>query len=43
MLDVPAMREWESQALREPYREQGHEAELAAAGSIIEDFRLSAE
>jgi glutathione S-transferase len=43
MLDLPAMREWESQALREPYREQGHEAEIAAAGSIIEDFRLSAE
>jgi glutathione S-transferase len=43
MLDLPAMREWEEQALREPYREQGHEAELAAAGSIIQDYRVSAE
>ena len=43
MFELPAMREWETQALREPYREQGHEAELAAAGSIIEDFRASAE
>jgi glutathione S-transferase len=43
MLDLPAMREWEEQALREPYRERGHEAELAAAGSIIQDYRASAE
>lgn len=42
MLDLPAMREWERQALAEPYREQGHEAELAAAGSILQDFRASA-
>ena len=39
MLDLPAMREWEATALTEPYREEGHEAELAAAGSVIEDFR----
>lgn len=43
MLELPAMREWEEQALREPYREKGHEAELAAAGSIIQDLRISAE
>lgn len=39
MLDHPAMRQWESEALAEPWREAGHEAELAAAGEIIEDFR----
>lgn len=39
MLDLPAMREWEQAAVAEPYREQGHEAELAKAGSIIEDHR----
>ena len=39
MLDLPAMREWERQALAEPYREVGHEEELAAAGSVIEDRR----
>ena len=43
MLDLPAMREWEQAALREPYREQGHEAEIAAAGTIIEDRRVQAE
>ena len=41
MLDLPAMREWEEVALEEPYREAGHEAELAAAGSITEDFRVA--
>lgn len=39
MIALPAMREWEEIALKEPYREQGHEDELAAAGSIIEDLR----
>jgi glutathione S-transferase len=39
MLALPAMREWERAALAEPYREEGHEAELAAAGSIIADYR----
>ena len=43
MLDLPAMREWEEQALREPYREKGHEAMLAATGAIIQDFRASPE
>lgn len=42
MLNLPAMREWEEAALREPYREAGHEAELVAAGSITEDFRTAA-
>jgi glutathione S-transferase len=39
MLGLPAMREWERQALAEPYREVGHEEELAAAGAVIEDRR----
>ena len=42
MLDLPAMREWERQALAEPYRERGHEEELAASGAIIEDLRAAA-
>jgi glutathione S-transferase len=41
MLDLPAMREWEQVALSETYREQGHEAELAAAGTVIEDRRAT--
>ncbi|KHA65247.1 MULTISPECIES: glutathione S-transferase family protein [unclassified Sphingomonas] len=35
----PAMREWEDAALGETWREAGHEAELAASGSITADFR----
>jgi glutathione S-transferase len=43
MLALPAMQEWEQQALKEPYREQGHEEELAAAGSVTEDYRIPVE
>jgi glutathione S-transferase len=43
MLHLPAMREWEEQALRENYREEGHEAALAATGAISQDFRAAAE
>ena len=43
MLDLSAMRDWEAQALQEPHRERGHEVELRAAGSVIQDFRAPAE
>jgi glutathione S-transferase len=39
ILDHPAMREWESAALAETWREADHEAELAAAGTITADYR----
>lgn len=42
VLAHPAMREWETAALRENWREQGHEAELAEAGDLIADFRANA-
>jgi len=32
----------EREALAETWREPGHEAELAAAGTVIEDFRAGA-
>lgn len=35
----PAMQDWEAQALAESWREAAHEAELAAAGQIIADYR----
>lgn len=35
----PAMQEWERRALAEEWREESHEAELAAAGRITADFR----
>lgn len=39
MLGHPAMRQWESEALAEPWREESHEAELMATGRIIADHR----
>lgn len=35
----PAMQEWEAQALAETWREESHEAELAAAGTVTADYR----
>ncbi|MCY1670111.1 glutathione S-transferase family protein [Novosphingobium sp. SL115] len=39
VLAHPAMQEWEAQALAETWREEGHEAELAACGEIVADYR----
>lgn len=39
MLDHPAMRDWEKAALAETWREESHEADLAAAGVITADYR----
>lgn len=41
MLAHPAMRQWEAEALAETWREADHEAELTAAGEVIEDFRAT--
>ncbi|AUW59492.1 glutathione S-transferase [Sphingobium sp. SCG-1] len=35
----PAMQQWEAEALAESWREAGHEAELAACGTITADYR----
>jgi glutathione S-transferase len=35
----PAMRQWETEALAESWREIGHEEELLSCGAIIADFR----
>ena len=39
VLAHPAMLDWEAQALAETWREESHEAELAAAGIITADYR----
>ncbi|MFN3517541.1 MAG: glutathione S-transferase family protein [Novosphingobium sp.] len=39
VLAHPAMLDWEAQALAEQWREEAHEAELAAAGAITVDYR----
>jgi glutathione S-transferase len=41
ILDHPAMLDWEAQALAETWREEGHEAELAASGTVTADYRGS--
>lgn len=42
MLAHPAMQTWERAALAETFREEGHEAEVAAAGLVTEDHRAVA-
>lgn len=39
MLSLPAMKEWEADALAETWREPGHDEEIAAQGELIEDRR----
>ena len=39
ILAHPAMQQWEAEALAEEWREETHEAELAAAGLITADYR----
>ncbi len=39
ILGHPAMQLWEAEALDEAWREEGHEAELAACGEVIADYR----
>jgi glutathione S-transferase len=35
----PAMAQWEAEALREEWREVGHEEELRACGEVVADYR----
>lgn len=39
VLHHPAMLQWETEALAEAWREESHEAELAACGEIVADYR----
>lgn len=39
LLALPVMREWYEAALREPWREVGHEEEVRAVGEILADLR----
>lgn len=41
VLTHPAMLQWEVEALAETWREESHEAELAACGEITEDHRTT--
>jgi len=39
VLAHPATQDWETQALAETWREEGHEAEMIAAGAMTADYR----
>jgi glutathione S-transferase len=39
VIDHPAMRQWEEEALAESWREVSHEADLATCGEIVADYR----
>lgn len=42
LLDLPPMREWYADALKETWRHAGHEAEVSHWGTITEDLRATA-
>jgi glutathione S-transferase len=39
LLGLPPMRSWYEAALEEPWRDEDHEAEVLAAGTVLEDLR----
>ncbi len=39
LLELPAMRRWFDEAIAEPWRDDEHEAEILAAGQVLEDLR----
>ena len=41
LLALPSTLEWEAAALREPWREPGHENEILASGTVLEDRRAA--
>jgi glutathione S-transferase len=43
LLALPSMWSWEQDALRESWREPGHEAEARATGTWLQDLRMGSE
>ncbi|MCW6507876.1 glutathione S-transferase family protein [Lichenifustis flavocetrariae] len=41
LLALPAMRQWYADALAETFREEGHEREARASGTIVDDLRAA--
>jgi len=41
LLQLAPMQEWFAAALKEPWRDEQHEAEMHAAGTLIEDRRIA--
>jgi glutathione S-transferase len=42
LLELASMRRWYQEALREPWRDEPHEADIARAGVLLEDLRAGA-
>ena len=42
ILALPGMKRWYDEALREPYRDHPHEADIARVGKVTQDFRVPA-
>jgi glutathione S-transferase len=42
LLALPSLQAWNAEALKEPFREATHEADVAAAGTVVEDLRVPA-
>jgi glutathione S-transferase len=40
LLNLDAMRSWYADALREPWRDLPHEAEIAQSGTVVQDLRV---
>ena len=43
LLQLPAMREWQTAGLAEPWRDEAHELEIRQYGDVIADLRAPAE
>ena len=43
LLQLPAMREWETAGLAEPWRDEAHEEEIAQYGDVVADLRAPAQ
>jgi glutathione S-transferase len=43
MLECESLRSWYEQALREPWRDAPHEAEIAQFGAVLQDYRVPVE
>jgi glutathione S-transferase len=39
LLHLPALKDWYAAALQEPWRDEAHEIEVLAAGSVLQDLR----
>lgn len=39
LLDLPSMKQWYAEALKEPFRDEPHDLEIRKVGSLLADYR----